>query len=330
MRLPIEQPTLFSTVSATGSLSRRKKLLTQVTGITQIEKLYLQLLYRCNFDCLHCFHGSDLAKPDSYSLIDIESIVNLFLEKHSITSVTLLGGEPFLHSELPEIMRFIKSKKLKVEICSNGYGITKKLAQVAQDLDRLRVSLEGMQAANDKVRRSGSFAEGIKTIKEAINLGIDTSVTTTINSLNIDDIYEYVLYLSGIGVQEIKLHQLRLVGSAKQNDYLLVRSSEKFVELQARLSQIQQNLGVVVVLDDDLAPGGSITVDNDESVTEKLDRIELQPNGDIYVSCKAVGDKSNAFRYDRASREILYRPHSQDEFALRTPQVRYATLAVKQ
>nr|WP_234042481.1 hypothetical protein [Streptomyces marianii] len=37
----------------------------EVTGIRKIRMLYLQLLYRCNFTCLHCFHGKRLQYADA-------------------------------------------------------------------------------------------------------------------------------------------------------------------------------------------------------------------------------------------------------------------------
>ena len=42
-------------------------MIEEVTGIRKIRMLYLQLLYRCNFTCLHCFHGKRLQYADAFT-----------------------------------------------------------------------------------------------------------------------------------------------------------------------------------------------------------------------------------------------------------------------
>ena len=34
-------------------------MIREVTGISKIRMVYVQLLYRCNFECLHCSTVSD-------------------------------------------------------------------------------------------------------------------------------------------------------------------------------------------------------------------------------------------------------------------------------
>ncbi|WP_213450653.1 hypothetical protein [Rhizomonospora bruguierae] len=45
-------------------------MLDQIAGITRVRMLYLQLLYKCNFSCKHCFHGELLStSPRSPSIV---------------------------------------------------------------------------------------------------------------------------------------------------------------------------------------------------------------------------------------------------------------------
>lgn len=41
-------------------------MIEEITGIRRIRMVYLQLLYRCNFECLHCFHGERLKHADAF------------------------------------------------------------------------------------------------------------------------------------------------------------------------------------------------------------------------------------------------------------------------
>jgi|GEM_PF-3753072 len=301
-------------------------MLDEIAGITQIQKLYLQLLYKCNFNCQHCFHGEALQKLDVFSPAEVALIVSLFLGKYNITSVTLLGGEPFLHPNLLEIVRDIKSKGLRVEICTNGYGIRKKLHDVSPFIDHLRVSIEGLQEANDEVRRPGSFEAAEDTIRLAQQIGIETSVTTTVNTRNIDTLREYLVHLSSLGVRHVKLHSLRLIGNAVLYPHLAEFSENQLRGFEEALMECSKTTGMNIVVDEDLDPNHYVVGSIGTKQASELERVEVSPNGDIYISCKAVGSKANAFRYVKADNRIVYRPNAWDELQTPIPQVQYSAL----
>src|SRR3954471_18861929 len=93
----------------------------EVAGIHRIRMLYLQLLYRCNFECLHCFHGERLKHADAFTLAEAQNFIQHMISEYGIEAVTLLGGEPFVYKHLPEVVRYAKQQGLRVEICTNGY-----------------------------------------------------------------------------------------------------------------------------------------------------------------------------------------------------------------
>ncbi|MFD0443323.1 radical SAM protein [Streptomyces indonesiensis] len=100
----------------------------EVTGIRRIRMLYLQLLYRCNFQCLHCFHGERLKHADAFTADEAVNLIRLMRNQYSTEAVTLLGGEPFLHKDLAQVVHYAKEEMgLQVEICTNGYRIERQL-----------------------------------------------------------------------------------------------------------------------------------------------------------------------------------------------------------
>ncbi|WP_316959528.1 radical SAM protein [Streptomyces sp. TRM68367] len=80
----------------------------EVTGIHRIRMLYLQLLYRCNFECPHCFHGERLQHADAFTLDEAISLMTLMRDDYGTEAVTLLGGEPFVYKHLGEVVRYAK------------------------------------------------------------------------------------------------------------------------------------------------------------------------------------------------------------------------------
>ncbi|GAA4536511.1 radical SAM protein [Amycolatopsis samaneae] len=297
--------------------------ITEVTGIREIETLYLQLLFRCNFSCAHCFHGENLKRKERISRQDAAEIMQYFVHNHRTSQVVLLGGEPFLHSDIADITADAHNLDLRTEICTNGHGIfRRKLPALVGRLDHLRVSLDGLQPAHDEIRTTGSFYDAIETIEYAVDLGFRVGVTMTITSLNVDDLPELVDLLADRGVASLKLHQLRLVGNARRNAHLELLDAEA---VKASLNACSDQLPLQ--LDDDLLAASSAVACGAAEQGQHLDRIEMTPAGGLTMSCKAVGKDAHAFVWDFTKGQVAHRPTDHDEVLLGIPQVNYVAKA---
>jgi len=71
----------------------------------------------CNMKCRFCY---TLNKNYVKSLDEVKKEIDLAVAKRKLETISLLGGEPTLHPQLPEIIRFIKHKKLKCQLLTNG------------------------------------------------------------------------------------------------------------------------------------------------------------------------------------------------------------------
>ncbi len=77
----------------------------------------------CNFRCVYC-HNPELVLPDR--LVDSRPLANeavfawLSLNRGLLDAVVITGGEPTLHSGLPDCIRRIKSLGLEVKLDTNG------------------------------------------------------------------------------------------------------------------------------------------------------------------------------------------------------------------
>lgn len=75
----------------------------------------------CNFRCPYC-HNASLAMPDgSHDAISVDDFL-AFLDARvgRLQGVCISGGEPTLHSDLPELIREIKSRGFAVKLDTNG------------------------------------------------------------------------------------------------------------------------------------------------------------------------------------------------------------------
>jgi Fe-coproporphyrin III synthase len=298
-------------------------MIREVTGIRRIRMVYLQLLYRCNFECLHCFHGERLLHADAFTPAEAAHLLLLMRDEYGTAAVTLLGGEPFVYRDLPLVVRHAKRQLgLRVEICSNGYRIERRLAEIASDLDFLRISLEGVGVTNDRIRKSGSYQAALSAFQFAADLGIQTGATMTVTSRNIDEVVPLARTLRELGARQLKLHCLRPVGNAADHPDLFVTDPAAYTRLRERLRS--DGIGIEIVLDEDLSARGASVTCAPANGSQEIERIEADPRGALTMSCKAVGKDSHAFWYDKTLGRITHRPSATDEIALAVPDVVYA------
>ncbi|MCJ7588776.1 MAG: radical SAM protein [Candidatus Aminicenantes bacterium] len=135
---------------------------------------YLDLTYRCNNDCLHCWLRIE---PDSQEIKDelsLDEIGRIAAEAKGMgcRKWIISGGEPMLRPDFPEIFQLITAKSASFLLNTNGTLITPLIARLLKKRGVSLVALYGADArVHDAVtRRPGSFEavlRGIAYLKEA-------------------------------------------------------------------------------------------------------------------------------------------------------------------
>lgn len=129
---------------------------------------------RCNLRCPECptgqrrltRAGGDMDPALYRSVIDALSPSAYYLTLY-------FQGEPYLHREFIEMVRYAKSKKLYVATSTNGHFLTRETAleTVRSGLDRLIVSLDGATQESYSTYRTGGSLEqvigGLHRLREA-------------------------------------------------------------------------------------------------------------------------------------------------------------------
>lgn len=83
------------------------------------EKIYVDLTHKCNMACANCYlPNRDI--PD----MDIEKFFKLVHQLPRPTSLRLIGAEPTLRSDLPDIIREIKKTKHRPVLVTNGLKLS--------------------------------------------------------------------------------------------------------------------------------------------------------------------------------------------------------------
>lgn len=107
--------------------------------------------------------------------------------------LNITGGEPFLREELEEIVAIVKPKMKRICISTNGFYTDRviKLAKRFPDIG-IRISLEGLPAANDELRGlTDGFDHGLRTLLQLKRMGMkDIGFGCTVSDRNARDVLE--------------------------------------------------------------------------------------------------------------------------------------------
>ncbi|MDD4005056.1 MAG: anaerobic ribonucleoside-triphosphate reductase activating protein [Elusimicrobiaceae bacterium] len=144
----------------------------------------------CNFRCPYC-HNPELVYPDQYGAPVPDAEIEAFLQKRrgQLDGIVLSGGEPTLHSDLPELIAKIRWYGYKVKLDTNGtnpdmLGLLLKKEQldfVAMDIKAPMgkyALLSGVKADTSALRES---IAALKTcsVPHEFRITLDTRFLTT-------------------------------------------------------------------------------------------------------------------------------------------------------
>ncbi len=112
------------------------------------EEVKIELTYDCNKDCSFCFNKSiiqnnRLAKEDIFRVLDK-------ISKSGIKAVRFTGGEPLLHKNIGEILKYAKSKGLYAILNTNGSLLNEKNLPLLKNIDDLLVSFHYLSELEEK------------------------------------------------------------------------------------------------------------------------------------------------------------------------------------
>lgn len=128
-------------------------------------RYFFELTYRCNLNCPYCYIG-DERKKNELTKEEWFKVINQ-IPFYSI--VTLVGGEPLLRKDFPEILNYLSKKILnKTHVVSNGILINDEIIKefIRSKLMLLSVSLDGYGHVHDKNRgKEGIFDKIINNLE---------------------------------------------------------------------------------------------------------------------------------------------------------------------
>ncbi|MFA7316515.1 MAG: radical SAM protein [Sulfuricella sp.] len=160
----------------------------------------LIVTYRCNAKCYMCNtwqHPSN--KNEEYSPTLVDKLPD------GLNFINITGGEPFLRADIEEIVEKALTKTKRLVISSNGYFTDRiiKLFEKFGNRVGIRISIEGLPAANDELRGiKDGFDHGLRTLTTLHGMGIkDIGFGMTVSDRNANDMLELFRLANAMGLE---------------------------------------------------------------------------------------------------------------------------------
>ena len=138
----------------------------------------------------------DMNSNDAFSLIDI-------FAKMGISEIDILGGEPMLVPWMIDFVKHAASSGISLNISTNG------------SLPNVGFSIQGFSETHNTLTMSNNFSRAITGLKRTIAAGKNPIVKSTLMQTNINEIYDLVSYLAGLGIKRYYLLYEDIIGRQK-------------------------------------------------------------------------------------------------------------------
>ena len=137
--------------------------------VPPLATIYFYLTEGCNLACRHCWIAPKYqAGSTIYPSLSYDLFVNIIQQAKplGLGSVKLTGGEPLLHPNIVELLRFIRAEELGLTIESNGLLCTPEIVEEIKQCKGpfVSVSLDGAKAETHEWVRGveGSFEMALR------------------------------------------------------------------------------------------------------------------------------------------------------------------------
>ncbi|MCM8832116.1 MAG: radical SAM protein [Candidatus Omnitrophica bacterium] len=169
----------------------KKSLVDVLFNISYCKKIPLytliELTYRCNFLCKHCYI------PESYrkKILELtsEKIISLIEEIYSLGGIYLIfsGGEPLLRKDIFELIKFAKKLNFFVVLFTNGSLLDESVIEKLKicGIDKVEISLYGNKKYHQEfVGKNGIYEKIIEAIKLLKKKDINVCIKSVITNQN--------------------------------------------------------------------------------------------------------------------------------------------------
>jgi radical SAM/SPASM domain protein of ACGX system len=154
----------------------------------------------CDQRCEHCyiFAEDHNARITQMSLEDMRSVLANCLEMCErvgrLPYFYITGGDPILHKDFWSLLSLLKEREMPFTVMGNPFHLDDQSCRrlASYGCDKYQLSLDGLRATHDSIRKPGSFDATIEAISLIRDAGMKCAIMTTVSAKNIEEIPDLV------------------------------------------------------------------------------------------------------------------------------------------
>lgn len=206
-----------------------------------IDIVSLDLTYKCNYRCLHCYNSSG---THDYGIeLSDEEVFDVIKEYISLRprSFCICGGEPMMRKELlfKIIRQYSQSNPTNgCNMVSNGFFIDYDSARKLKEagINSVQISLDGATPKSHNWLRNNeeAYSHAINAIKCLRSLDVPVSIACTPTKMNIDEVDDLIKLCLDFKVEMFRMQPIMCLGRGRNLKDLYLSDLE-YIKLSRKL-----------------------------------------------------------------------------------------------
>jgi len=189
--------------------------------------LMLEPLFRCNLSCAGC---GKIDYPDDILNRRLRAAECLAAsDECGAPVVSISGGEPLIHEEMPQIVAGLIKRKKFVYLCTNGLLLKARFGDYAPSpYLTISVHLDGNRDKHDALTRRGVYDSAVEAIRLACSKGFRVTVNCTLYAgMAAEEIADFFDFVMTLGVEGITVSPGYRYAQAPQKEMFLEQTQSK-------------------------------------------------------------------------------------------------------
>ena len=203
----------------------------------KLKEITIEITQRCPNFCIHCSSLSSLRCGTQLSFDDIRNVIDdaVLLGTELIC---ISGGEPFMHPQIVDIIRYVHSKQVHCNVYTSGIihdGISflplseAILLSIQGLIDKLIFNIEAADVVSFEriMGVTGGFELMQASVVRALRFGFIVESHTVLMKANIDFLPQIMALGHSIGISKMSFLRLVMQGRALDNKELTYLTEEE-------------------------------------------------------------------------------------------------------
>ncbi len=208
--------------------------------------LHLSITSACNLRCQGCW--VDVEAPEEKIDLELLNRTITTAKRHGNSIFGILGGEPFLHPQLFELLS--AHPDCYFQVFTNGQAITERIADQMRHLANVTplVSIEGLREVSDERRGNKDvFKRSVRGLEHCVNAGLLTGVASSVCQSNMDELVTeaWLQELIRRGVHYVWYYAYRPVGP--KPNYQLALRPDQLLRLRKFIVEMRRRMPIIII-----------------------------------------------------------------------------------